>query len=104
MSGANAATMESTVTQVIEQQLTGIDNLLYFSAISNGNGTATITLSFATGTNPDIAELADAVGLRADALKSARERNPTTTSSSAPTATTSISSRTGPMTSRCAGA
>jgi multidrug efflux pump len=55
--GANAATMESTVTQVIEQQLTGIDNLLYFSSISNGNGTATITLSFATGTNQDIAEV-----------------------------------------------
>jgi len=55
--GANAATMESTVTQVLEQQLTGIDNLLYFSSTSNGNGTATITLSFATGTNQDIAEV-----------------------------------------------
>jgi multidrug efflux pump len=55
--GANAATMESTVTQVIEQQLTGIDNLLYFSSTSNGNGTATITLSFATGTDQDIAEV-----------------------------------------------
>jgi multidrug efflux pump len=55
--GANAATLESTVTQVIEQQLTGIDNLLYFSSTSNGNGQATITLSFATGTNPDIAEV-----------------------------------------------
>src|SRR6202522_3359712 len=55
--GANAATMESTVTQVIEQQLTGIDNLLYFTSTSNSNGTATITLSFATGTNQDIAEV-----------------------------------------------
>jgi multidrug efflux pump len=55
--GASAATMESTVTQVIEQQLTGIDNLLYFSSTSNSNGTATITLSFATGTNQDIAEV-----------------------------------------------
>ncbi|WP_186224659.1 efflux RND transporter permease subunit [Burkholderia gladioli] len=55
--GANAATLESTVTQVIEQQLTGIDNLLYFSSASNGNGQATITLSFATGTNADIAEV-----------------------------------------------
>ncbi|GAB3792342.1 multidrug efflux RND transporter permease subunit [Dyella agri] len=55
--GANAATMESTVTQVIEQQLTGIDNLLYFSSVSNSNGTAQITLSFATGTDPDIAQV-----------------------------------------------
>ncbi|MET0331990.1 MAG: efflux RND transporter permease subunit [Dyella sp.] len=55
--GASAATMESTVTQVIEQQLTGIDNLLYFSSASNSNGTSTITLSFATGTSPDIAQV-----------------------------------------------
>jgi multidrug efflux pump len=55
--GASAATMESTVTRVIEQQLTGIDNLLYFTSTSNSNGTATITLSFATGTNQDIAEV-----------------------------------------------
>ena len=55
--GASAATMESTVTQVIEQQLTGIDNLLYFSSTSNSNGTVTITLTFATGTNPDIAQV-----------------------------------------------
>ena len=55
--GASAATMESTVTQVIEQQLTGIDNLLYFSSSSNSSGTSTITLTFATGTNPDIAQV-----------------------------------------------
>jgi multidrug efflux pump len=55
--GASAATMESTVTQVIEQQLTGIDNLLYFNSTSNSNGTVQITLTFATGTNPDIAEV-----------------------------------------------
>jgi multidrug efflux pump len=55
--GASAATLESTVTQVIEQQLTGIDNLLYFNSTSNSNGTVTITLTFATGTNPDIAEV-----------------------------------------------
>jgi multidrug efflux pump len=55
--GASAATMESTVTQVIEQQLTGIDNLLYFSSTSGSNGQTAITLTFATGTNPDIAEV-----------------------------------------------
>ena len=55
--GASAATMESTVTQVIEQQLTGIDNLLYFSSTSGSNGQTTITLSFATGTNPDTAQV-----------------------------------------------
>ena len=55
--GASAATMESTVTQVIEQQLTGIDNLLYFSSTSGSNGQTVITLSFATGTNPDTAQV-----------------------------------------------
>ncbi|QCP52065.1 efflux RND transporter permease subunit [Trinickia violacea] len=55
--GASAATMESTVTQVIEQQLTGIDNLLYFSSNSSSNGQSVITLTFATGTNPDIAQV-----------------------------------------------
>ncbi|QET01497.1 efflux RND transporter permease subunit [Cupriavidus pauculus] len=55
--GASAATMESTVTQVIEQQLTGIDNLLYFSSNSSANGQTVITLTFATGTNPDIAQV-----------------------------------------------
>jgi multidrug efflux pump len=55
--GASASTMESTVTQVIEQQLTGIDNLLYFSSTSSANGSSIITLTFATGTNPDIAQV-----------------------------------------------
>ncbi|MGB6486768.1 MAG: multidrug efflux RND transporter permease subunit [Steroidobacteraceae bacterium] len=55
--GASAATMESTVTQVIEQQLTGIDNLLYFSSTSGSNGQTVLTLTFGTGTNPDIAEV-----------------------------------------------
>ncbi|WNL47750.1 efflux RND transporter permease subunit [Dyella sp. BiH032] len=55
--GANADTVEKNVTQVIEQQLTGIDHLLYFSSSSNANGSATITLTFETGTNPDIAQV-----------------------------------------------
>jgi len=53
--GASAATVETTVTQVIEQQLTGIDNLLYFTSQSASDGSCTITLTFQSGTNPDIA-------------------------------------------------
>jgi multidrug efflux pump len=52
--GADADTVERTVIQVIEQQLTGIDNLMYFSA-SSSNGSGGITLVFKTGTDPDIA-------------------------------------------------
>ncbi|HTW37686.1 MAG TPA: efflux RND transporter permease subunit [Steroidobacteraceae bacterium] len=53
--GANADTVEKTVTQVIEQHLTGLDNLLYFTASSNSQGSCNITLTFAPGTDPDIA-------------------------------------------------
>jgi len=53
--GASAEVLEKTVTSVVEQQLTGIDNLLYFNSTSRSNGTAQITLTFTTGTNPDIA-------------------------------------------------
>ena len=55
--GANAATTESAVTQVIEQQLTGIDNLDYFSSSSNASGSSSITLTFKPGTDPDIAQV-----------------------------------------------
>ncbi len=55
--GASAETTEQAVTQVIEQQLTGIDNLLYFSSSSNANGGSSITLTFQTGTDPDIAQV-----------------------------------------------
>ncbi len=55
--GANAEILESSVTQVIEQQLTGIDGLLYFSASSSASGSATITCTFAKGTDPDIAQV-----------------------------------------------
>ena len=55
--GASADTTEKTVTQVIEQQLTGIDHLLYFSSSSSSAGTASITLTFQTGTDPDIAQV-----------------------------------------------
>ena len=55
--GANAETVERAVTQVIEQQLTGIDNLLYFSSASSASGSASITLTFETGTDSDIAQV-----------------------------------------------
>jgi multidrug efflux pump len=55
--GADAETVEHTVTQVIEQQLAGIDHLMYFNSSSNANGSAQITLTFEPGTNPDIAQV-----------------------------------------------
>ncbi len=55
--GASAKTMEDTVTQVIEQQMKGLDHLSYFSSTSDSAGNATITLTFDAGTNPDIAQV-----------------------------------------------
>ena len=55
--GASAETAEGAVTQVIEQQLTGIDNLDYFSSSSSASGGSSITLTFAPGTDPDIAQV-----------------------------------------------
>ncbi|HEV7608829.1 MAG TPA: efflux RND transporter permease subunit, partial [Steroidobacteraceae bacterium] len=55
--GASAETLESSVTQVIEQQLTGIDGLIYFSSSSSASGTATVTLTFDQGTDADIAQV-----------------------------------------------
>jgi hydrophobe/amphiphile efflux-1 (HAE1) family protein len=55
--GASAETVQSTVVQVIEQQLSGIDNLLYFTSESDKDGSMTITLSFQQGTNADIAQV-----------------------------------------------
>ncbi|AUX94355.1 multidrug efflux RND transporter permease AcrD [Mixta gaviniae] len=51
--GASAETLENTVTQIIEQSMTGIDNLMYMSSQSSNTGQATITLTFTAGTNPD---------------------------------------------------
>ncbi|NDY74342.1 hydrophobe/amphiphile efflux-1 family RND transporter [Desulfobacter hydrogenophilus] len=55
--GASAQTLENTVTQVIEQNLTGIDNLRYIQSESSSSGQASITLTFETGTDPDIAQV-----------------------------------------------
>jgi multidrug efflux pump len=55
--GASAETVENSVTQVIEQQLTGLDGLLYFSSSSSSAGTASITVTFSQGTNPDTAQV-----------------------------------------------
>jgi hydrophobe/amphiphile efflux-1 (HAE1) family protein len=55
--GASAETVQSTVVQVIEQQLSGIDHLLYFSSESDKDGSMTITLNFEQGSNPDIAQV-----------------------------------------------
>src|SRR5213595_2578190 len=55
--GASAETMQETVTSVIEQQLNGIDNLLYMSSSTDASGLATVTLYFLPGTNPDTAQV-----------------------------------------------
>ena len=55
--GANAQTIQNSVTQVVEQTLTGIDGLLYFQSASSSRGQVTITVTFAKGTDPDIAQV-----------------------------------------------
>ncbi|MEA3004558.1 MAG: multidrug efflux pump [Sphingomonadales bacterium] len=55
--GASADTVETSVTQVIEQQLTGLTGLLYFQANSSSSGSVSITATFAKGIDPDIAQV-----------------------------------------------
>ncbi len=55
--GASAQTVQDTVVQVIEQQMSGIDHLLYFSSESDKDGSMTITLNFEQGTSSDIAQV-----------------------------------------------
>lgn len=55
--GASAETLENSVTQVIEQQLTGLDNLLYFTSTSSSDGSVDITVTFEQGTDPDTAQV-----------------------------------------------
>jgi hydrophobe/amphiphile efflux-1 (HAE1) family protein len=53
--GASAETVENSVTQIIEQKMTGFENLLYMSATSDSAGSCRIELTFEAGTDPDIA-------------------------------------------------
>ena len=55
--GASAEAVENSVTQVIEEQMNGLDNLLYMSSSSDSSGNASITLTFGAGTDPDIAQV-----------------------------------------------
>ena len=55
--GADAQTVQDTVTQVIEQNMNGSDNLMYMSSTSDSAGSVTITLTFQSGTDPDIAQV-----------------------------------------------
>ena len=53
--GASAETVENSVTQIIEQQMTGLDRMLYMSSTSDSSGVSGIELTFAPGTDPDLA-------------------------------------------------
>jgi HAE1 family hydrophobic/amphiphilic exporter-1 len=53
--GASAETVENSVTQIIEQKMTGFDTMLYLAATSDSSGNARVELTFAPGTNPDLA-------------------------------------------------
>ena len=55
--GASAKTVEDTVTQIIEQQMNGLDGLRYISSSSYGNGQASIAITFKQGVDPDIAQV-----------------------------------------------
>lgn len=55
--GASAQTIENTVTQVIEQNLTGLDGYIYMNSTSDSSGRVSITVTFEAGTNPDMAQV-----------------------------------------------
>ncbi|THF64622.1 efflux RND transporter permease subunit [Pseudothauera nasutitermitis] len=55
--GATAKAVEDSVTQIIEQKMTGLDGLLYMNSTSDSYGRATVTLTFDAGTDPDIAQV-----------------------------------------------
>jgi hydrophobe/amphiphile efflux-1 (HAE1) family protein len=54
--GADAQTIENTVTQLMEQSLTGLDNLIYMKSVSSAQGVVITTLTFAPGTSPNFAQ------------------------------------------------
>jgi multidrug efflux pump len=55
--GASAQVLENSVSQVIEQQLTGLDGMIYFQTTSNSAGQVNVTVTFQKGANPDIAQV-----------------------------------------------
>jgi multidrug efflux pump len=55
--GASAQTLEDSVLSVIEQEMNGLPGLIYMEAVAQANGTGNLTLSFETGTNPDLAQV-----------------------------------------------
>src|SRR5690242_21830646 len=55
--GASAQTVQDTVTQVVEQKLNGIDNLLYITSTSDSAGAVAINITFKAGTDPNIAQV-----------------------------------------------
>ena len=57
--GASAEAVEDSVTQVIEQRMTGLDGLENITSSSSSSGASSITLTFETGTDPDIAQVPD---------------------------------------------
>src|SRR6185369_1262661 len=55
--GASAQTVQDTVTQVVEQKLNGIDNLIFMSSTSDSSGAVAINMTFKAGTDPNIAQV-----------------------------------------------
>jgi multidrug efflux pump len=55
--GADAATIEENVTSIIEQEMNGVENFLYMSSTSAANGTASVTVTFDSGTDVKLAQI-----------------------------------------------
>ena len=64
--GASAQTLEDSVISVIERELNGSPGLIYMESISQANGTGTITISYETGTNADLAQVGLGAGFEAE--------------------------------------